>query len=107
MVNNNYLENASYFIEREIENKNQKIALSKEELCQIHSYYKKLILKEYIEGKLMAEYDISDTTIFKDIIEDIADWYEKNRKLGCDEEHSVKFAFDEMHGEIESIMEKS
>ena len=94
----------SYIIKKEINGVTHEVKLDRSEISAIWAYYDDVIHEELIVNKLINDYGVKDINKFKSIIDDLMHRYNKSRGYGCDEEHSLEFAFDEMSKEIDDLL---
>jgi hypothetical protein len=95
----------NYIIKREINGFMHEIRLDRSEVSAIWVFYGDLLAEELIINKLAADYGVKDFTLFVDVISDLLHHYNKSISYGCDEEHSLMFAFEEAHEALEAALE--
>ena len=93
-----------YVIKREINGAMHEIILNRDEISAIWVYYDDVLIEERIVNKLIDDYGVKDITALQSLIDDLVYRYNKNRGYGCDDEHSMDFAFGDLSDEINSLL---
>ena len=82
------------------------VTLDRNTIFQIWEYYEDYVLEERIRDKLLYAYGVADIpTQAQQLIDDIIDSYNQNRKHGCDEEFSFDEAIADHSDAIEALIE--
>ena len=93
-----------YILKKEINGITHELPLTCDEISLIWLHYDNFMIEEQVINKLIDDYGIKDISEFESIIDELVYRYNKNREYGCDEEHSVQFAFEEMNVEIDNLL---